>query len=85
MISLLLAGVEGESTVIATSVATSVEQVTLLLIFVTYQQARKTLWSMLCKYCKDLCSKRQETNNPWPTTLTCDISEKMSRNMIHFC
>jgi len=81
--SLLLAGVEGESTVIATIVATSVEQVTLLLIFVTYQQARKKLWLILSKHCKYVHSKRQETNNP--TTLTRDISENTLRNMIHFC
>ncbi|XP_065883211.1 uncharacterized protein [Dysidea avara] len=60
LISLLLAGVEGESTVIATSVATSVEQVTLLLIFVTYQYTRKRLWLMLQKHCKYLHFKRKE-------------------------
>jgi len=73
LISLLLAGVEGESTVIATSVATSMEQVTLLVIFVTYRQARRRLWLILSKHCKYLQSKRKETNNP--PTLTYDTTE----------
>ena len=41
MISLLLASVEGESNVIATSVVTSAEQVNLLLIFITNWHSRK--------------------------------------------
>jgi len=43
IIVLLLAGVKGEATVIAASIATSVEQVTLLIMFVSYNKARKKL------------------------------------------
>jgi len=43
IIVLLLAGVKGEATVIAASIATCVEQVTLLIMFVSYKKARKKL------------------------------------------
>ena len=42
-IVLLLAGVEGEATIIAASVATCVEQVTLLIVFMTYKKVRRKL------------------------------------------
>ena len=42
MILLLLAGIEGESNVIATSVATCAEQVTLLVMFATYCHSQRT-------------------------------------------
>ena len=67
LISLLLAGVESESTVVASSVATSVEQVTLLLIFVTYRQAQRRLWLMFQKHCKCLHSKREEVRSTHST------------------
>jgi len=69
MIALLLAGVESENTVITASVATSVEQVTLLMIFVTYQQARKKLCKMLLKFKNCFNSKIEEAYDP-PTTVT---------------
>jgi len=43
LISLLLAGVKSENTVITASVATSVEQVISLLTLVTYKQTRERL------------------------------------------
>ena len=50
LISLLLAGVKSESTVTTASIATSVEQVILLFIFVTHKKARKKLMTILkCK------------------------------------
>ena len=63
LISLLLVGVKSESTVITASVATSVEQVILLFIFVTHKKARKKLMTIL-KY------KRQSkipVRNPRPS------------------
>ena len=70
MIALLLAGVKSESTVITASVATSVEQVTLLLIFVTYKQARRKLWIMFLKSRRYLNSKREEETYDPPTCVT---------------
>ena len=49
LIALLLAGVEGESSVIAANTATCMEQITLLIIFLTYKKARERLWKTFCQ------------------------------------
>jgi len=67
MITLLLGGVKSESTVITASVATSVEQVMLLMIFGTHNQARKKLCIVLLKSRNSRIE--EETHDP-TTTIT---------------
>jgi len=48
-IVLLLAGVKGEATAIAVSIATCVEQVTLLIMLMSYKKTRRTVCRIFCK------------------------------------
>jgi len=49
LITLLLVGVTGESSVIAANSATCVEQITLSIICLTYKKVQKRLWKTFCK------------------------------------
>jgi len=49
-ITLQLAGVKSENSMIAANTATCVEQITLLIIFSTYKKSRERLQKIFCKY-----------------------------------